>query len=41
LLGAYNSMGDSVDFSPGGSATPKDSRDLANIDFWNVTFQKP
>ena len=32
LLGAYNSMGDSVDFTPGGGATPKDSRDLANID---------
>jgi hypothetical protein len=38
ILGAYNESGDSVAFTPGVSATPKLSREQANLAFWNITL---
>lgn len=37
ILGSFNSSGDSGIFTPGASATAKESRYEANIPFWNVT----
>jgi hypothetical protein len=37
ILGAFNESGDSGVFTPGASATPKDSKLQANIVFWDIT----
>ena len=35
-MGAFNESGDSGAFTPGASATPKISKDIANIAYWDV-----
>jgi len=37
ILGAFNESGDSGVFTPGSSATPKLSKQQANIVFWDIT----
>jgi hypothetical protein len=37
ILGAFNESGDSGIFDPGSSATPKLSKEQANIVFWDIT----
>ena len=37
ILDAFNSSGDNQAFTPGSSASPKESRSEANIPYWNIT----
>jgi hypothetical protein len=37
ILGDFNNSGDDLPFTPGASATPKASRELADIAFWDIT----
>ena len=41
ILGSYNTSGDSLDFTPGASATVAASKSQANLGFWDTTYQKP
>jgi hypothetical protein len=39
LLGTYNSMGDTVNFTPGVQATTQESKSEADIPFWDNTYR--